>query len=243
MTRQSSSTMSSGSGRRSSPPATSPVAASRISKESRKACSRTSTRTSAVTPRTCPMVKALRPALSRVRDDPLLCVPFGHDRHIKERTRPSRDIPERWPRRALRHEAVGWGTNEGMLQALRSLIAAVRERDPGVTLVQIDRWTLAEELWSFGEDSLYREALRLDDEQMIRVWLLAGRLSLHGKARSSGEAASLAAVEVIEGRRRQLTRTRRRRQADRPDFRRTPEQRYAEINRVEESESFPEMWR
>jgi len=130
-----------------------------------------------------------------------------------------------------------------MLQALRSLIAAVRERDPGVTLVQIDRWTLAEELWSFGEDSLYREALRLDDEQMIRVWLLAGRLSLHGKARSSGEAASLAAVEVMEGRRRQLTRTRRRRQADRPDFHRTPEQRYAEINRIEESESFPEMWR
>lgn len=84
--------MSSGSDRRSSPPATSPVAASRISKGSRKACSRTSTRTSTVSPRICPVVKALRPALSGVRD-PLLGVRFGHDRHVKER----RDIPERWP--------------------------------------------------------------------------------------------------------------------------------------------------
>jgi len=130
-----------------------------------------------------------------------------------------------------------------MLQALRNLILAVREPDPGVTLVQIDKWTLAEELWSFGEDSLYRTALRMDDEEMIRVWVLAGRLSFHGKARSSGEAAALAAVEVIEGRRRQLTNTRRRRQAERPDFHRTPEERYAEIERVEESESFPQMWR
>jgi hypothetical protein len=129
-----------------------------------------------------------------------------------------------------------------MLQALRNLILAVRERDPGVTLVQIDKWTLAEELWSFGEDSLYHAALRMDDEEMIRVWVLAGRLSLHGKARSSGEAAALAAVEVIEGR-RQLALTRRRRQAERPDVHRTPEERYAEINRVEESESFPQMWR
>ena len=130
-----------------------------------------------------------------------------------------------------------------MLQALRNLILAVRERDPGVTLVQIDKWTLAEELWSFGEDSLYRAALRMDDEEMIRVWVVAGRLSLRGKARSSGEAAALAAVEAIEGRRRPLARTRRRRQAERPDFHRTPEERYAEINRVEESESFPQMWR
>jgi hypothetical protein len=73
-----------------------------------------------------------------------------------------------------------------------------------VTLVQIDKWTLAEELWSFGEDSLCREPLRMDDEEMIRVWVLAGRLSLHEKARSSGEAAALAAIEVIEGRRRRL---------------------------------------
>jgi hypothetical protein len=130
-----------------------------------------------------------------------------------------------------------------MRRVLRNLISSVRERNPGVTLVQIDKWTLAEELWSFGEDSLYPEPLRMDDEEMIRVWVLAGRLSLHEKARSSGEAAALAAIEVIEGRRRRLARTRRRRQADRPNFHRTPEERYAEINRVEESESFPQTWR
>jgi hypothetical protein len=130
-----------------------------------------------------------------------------------------------------------------MRRVLRNLISSVRERNPGVTLVQIDKWTLAEELWSFGEDSLCREPLRMDDEEMIRVWVLAGRLSLHEKARSSGEAAALAAIEVIEGRRRRLARTRRRRQADRPNFHRTPEERYAEINRVEESESFPQTWR
>ena len=113
----------------------------------------------------------------------------------------------------------------------------------GVTLLEIDRWTLAEELWSFGEDSLYREPLHMDDEAMIRVWELAGRLSLRGPPRSSGETAALAAVEVIEGRRRALARKRRRRQADRPEFNKTPEERYADINRVEESEHFPEMWR
>jgi len=126
---------------------------------------------------------------------------------------------------------------------LRHLQALFGPRDTGVTLLEIDRWTLAEELWSFGEDSLYREPLRMDAEQMIRVWVLAGRLSLHGTARSSGEAAALAAVEVIEGRRRPLARTRRRRQADRPEFHRTPEERYADIGRIEESESFPQMWR
>jgi hypothetical protein len=113
----------------------------------------------------------------------------------------------------------------------------------GVTLLQIDRWTLAEELWSFGEDSLYREPLRLDDDDMVRIWLLGGSHSLQESARSSGEAAALAAVEVIEGRKRPLARSRRRRQAARPDFDRTPQERYAEISRIEESESFPETWR
>ena len=54
--------------------------------------------------------------------------------------------------------------------------------DPGVTLVTVDRWTLAE-LWSFGEDALYAAPLRLSDEDMVRLWLLAGRLYLSGEAR------------------------------------------------------------
>jgi len=116
-------------------------------------------------------------------------------------------------------------------------------RDPGVTLIETDRWTLAEELWSFGEDSLYTAALHLSDEDMVRLWLLAGRLLLKDKVRSSGEASALAAVAVIEGKQRPLARKRRRSQARRPRFEQTPEERYAEISRVEESESFPEKWR
>jgi hypothetical protein len=130
----------------------------------------------------------------------------------------------------------------GVRRALGALLLSLG-RDPGVTLIETDRWTLAEELWSFGEDSLYPAALQLSDEDMVRLWLLAGRLLLKGKARSSGEASALAAVAVIEGKQRPLARKRRRPQARRPRLEQTPEERYAEISRIEESESFPEKWR
>jgi hypothetical protein len=109
--------------------------------------------------------------------------------------------------------------------------------------VETDRWTIAEELWSFGEDSLYPVALRLSDEDMVRLWLLAGDLLLKERARSSGEAAAMAAVAVIEGKERPLARKRRRPQARRLRFEQTPEERYADISRIEESRSFPEKWR
>ena len=128
-----------------------------------------------------------------------------------------------------------------MRHALRNLLTSLRPT--GVTLVETDRWTLAEELWSFGEDSVYPAALQLSDEDMVRLWLLAGRLLLKEKARSSGEAAALAAVAVIEGKQRPLARKRRRPQAGRLKFGQTPEERYAEISRTEESGSFPEKWR
>jgi hypothetical protein len=127
-------------------------------------------------------------------------------------------------------------------RALGALLLAFG-RDPGVTLIETDRWTLAEELWSFGEDSLYPVALQLSDDDVVRVWFLAGRLLMKGRARSGGEASALAAVAVIEGKQRPLARKRRRPQARRPRFEQTPEERYAEISRIEESESFPEKWR
>lgn len=126
---------------------------------------------------------------------------------------------------------------------LRNVRALLRLRGAGVTLVQIDRATLAEELWSFGEDGLYLEPLSMSDEDMVRVWVAAGKLLMDESARSSGEAGALAAVEVMEGRRRPLARRRRRRQADVPRFDRTPAERYAEIGRIEESDGFPEHWR
>jgi hypothetical protein len=130
-----------------------------------------------------------------------------------------------------------------MRRSLSDLLASFRLRDPGVTLIATDKWTLAEELWSFGEDSLCTAALQLSDEDMVRLWRLAGRLLLNDKARSSGEAAALAAVAVIEGKQRALARKRRRPRARRLRFEQTPEERYAEISRIEEGESFPESWR
>jgi hypothetical protein len=127
-------------------------------------------------------------------------------------------------------------------RALGALLLALG-RDPGATLIETDRWTLAEELWSSGEDSLYPLALRLSDENMVRLWLLAGGLLVKERARSSGEATALAAVVVIEGNQRPLARRRRRPQANRLRFEQTPEERYAEISRIEDSPSFDEKWR
>jgi hypothetical protein len=129
----------------------------------------------------------------------------------------------------------------GVRRALGALLLALG-RDPGVTLIETDRWTLAEELWSFGEDSLYPVALQLSDEDMVRLWLLAGRLLLKERARSSCEAAALAAVAVIEGNQRPLARRRGRPLGNRLRFEQTPEERYAEISRIEESASFNEKW-
>jgi len=127
-------------------------------------------------------------------------------------------------------------------RALGALLLALG-RDPGVTLIETDKWTLAEELWSFGEDSLYPVALQLSDEDMVRLWLLAGGLLLKERARSSGEATALAAVAVLEGEQRPLARKRRRPQANRLRFAQTPEERYAEISRIEASPTFDEKWR
>src|SRR5437764_13490042 len=138
---------------------------------------------------------------------------------------------------------VGRGDAMSMRDAFRDLLWRLGLIDPGTTLITTDRWTLAEELWSFGEDSLYPAALQLSDDDMVRLWLLGGKLLLKGKARSSGEAAALAAVAVIEGQQRPLARRRRRPQAKRPHFAKTPEERYAEIARIEESGSFPEKYR
>ena len=129
-----------------------------------------------------------------------------------------------------------------MRRALGALLLALG-RDPGVTLIETDRWTLAEEMWSFGEDSLYPVALQLSDEDMVRLWLLAGGLLLKERARSSGEATALAAVAVIEGNQRPLARKRRRPRANRLRFEQTPEERYAEISRIEDGPSFDEKWR
>ena len=129
-----------------------------------------------------------------------------------------------------------------MRRAVQNALALLQARVAGVTLVSVDRWTLAGELWSFGEDELYLAALELSDEEMVRVWKLAGRLYMKGDARSAGEAAALAAVSILEGRKRPLARQRRRPKRNRPDFGRTLNERLEDIERVEDSASFPAAW-
>jgi hypothetical protein len=120
----------------------------------------------------------------------------------------------------------------------RGLLSALL-RFRGLTFVEVDRWTLAEELWSFGEDELYLRAVDMSDEDMIRVWTRAGKLYMKGEARSAGEAAALAAVEILEGNQRTLARSRRRPRAQRPWFGKTPEDRQNDIYDVAERKRLP----
>ena len=108
--------------------------------------------------------------------------------------------------------------------------------------VIIDRWSLAEELWSFGEDDLYRVPLDMTDEDLIRLWQVAGETYLDGSARSGGEAAALALVRLVEGRVRPLARTRRRPKAQWPTFHETPEERRADVFRIQRQHDFPHPW-
>jgi hypothetical protein len=66
---------------------------------------------------------------------------------------------------------------------------------------------------------------------------------MKGEARSAGEAAARAAVVTLEGRNRPLARRRRRPRRDRPDFGRTFDERLADVERIEDSETFPAAWR
>lgn len=89
--------------------------------------------------------------------------------------------------------------------------------------VSVQRQTLAEDLWEYGEEDLAHQALLLSDLDLGRVGVVAGRILLaDDEATASGaspmlaKACALAAVEVIEGRRRPLARRRRRvREAER----------------------------
>jgi hypothetical protein len=108
--------------------------------------------------------------------------------------------------------------------------------------VVIDRWTLAEELWAFGEDAYVDRTIALTDEELVEVWILAGEVYLAGAARSGGEAAAIAVVEKLDGRRRPLARRRRRPRADLPDFGKTQEERWADTHRVEVAIKFPHPW-
>jgi hypothetical protein len=114
---------------------------------------------------------------------------------------------------------------------------------PGTVTVAIDRWSLAEELWLYGEDTLYLAPLDMSDTDLIDLWLLAGTVMLSGRARSGSEAAVMAAVELLEGNARPLARTRRRPRRRLPNLAQSPEERMADVRRIERTHSFPHPWR
>jgi hypothetical protein len=83
--------------------------------------------------------------------------------------------------------------------------------------VSVERKDLAQDLWAYGEDDLAVRALELNDLEIGRVGVIAGRLLMDdeyatpsGSSMLLAKACAMAAVEVMEGKRRPLKRERRR---------------------------------
>jgi hypothetical protein len=111
----------------------------------------------------------------------------------------------------------------------------VSNLEPVQFFVSVDRTTVAEELWRFGEDALYERALEMTDNEMLRLWKLAGRLLWHDLARNGDEAAARAAITILEGADRPLARSRRRPRRGAPDLPATSEERFAEIQDIQDA--------
>ena len=103
----------------------------------------------------------------------------------------------------------------------------------------VDRWTLAEELWRWGEDGLIPDVLSLPDDTLFQVWLAAGDLARKTDARnkSAGWGVASAAVQVMEGETRPLARRRRRPKKELPDFGGTTEERVRSVSHL-----IPRRW-
>jgi hypothetical protein len=111
--------------------------------------------------------------------------------------------------------------------------------------------TVAEEVWLFGEDALYEQALTISDDEMLRLWKLAGRLLWHELAGTNGEAAARAAITILEGADRPLARRRRRPRRGAPELRPgvvvqrpralafalTSDERFAEVQQIQDTAS------
>lgn len=96
-----------------------------------------------------------------------------------------------------------------------------------------DRWTLAEQLWAFGEEGLYERVLTLSDRQLVEVFRAAARLFSDGQARTGAVALAMAVVAAFEGRPRPLARRRRRPKRAAPVFAAAPEDRLDDISRLQ----------
>jgi hypothetical protein len=91
--------------------------------------------------------------------------------------------------------------------------------------------------------SAYERPLDLSDQELIRLWQLAGAIHLDPAIEcSSSEAAAIALVAMVEGESRPLARRRRRPQSQRRTFSETTEERQADVHRIEREHNFPHRW-
>jgi len=103
----------------------------------------------------------------------------------------------------------------------------------GQLYLLMDRWTLAEQLWAFGEDDLYEAALTLSDSQMLDVFRRAARIFSSGDARTGAVALGMAAVALLEGAQRPLNRRRRRPKRDALVFPASREERLDQLSHLQ----------
>jgi hypothetical protein len=96
-----------------------------------------------------------------------------------------------------------------------------------------DRWSLAEQLWAFGEDDLCGRVLTVSDRQLTDGFTHAARLFSDGDARTGAVALAMAVVATIEGSERPLARRRRRPKRDAPVFAASLEDRLDELSRLQ----------
>jgi hypothetical protein len=94
-------------------------------------------------------------------------------------------------------------------QELEDLLRAAREAGSPMAMV-FTREALARDLWTYGEDELAARVPDLSDEEMrqIRDLALQHAMSDEGATKSGkgillAKAATLAAIEVLEGQRRE----------------------------------------
>ena len=103
----------------------------------------------------------------------------------------------------------------------------------GQLYLLMDRWTLAEQLWAFGEDDLYEAALTLSDSQMLDVFRRAACIFSSGDARTGAVALGMAAVALLEGAQRPLNRRRRRPKRDALVFPASREERLDQLSHLQ----------
>jgi hypothetical protein len=107
-----------------------------------------------------------------------------------------------------------------------------------------DRWTIATDLWRFGEEALAERVLATSDDELFSIWVGAGELARRGNhpSKDPGWALAMSSIASLEGRERQLARARRRPRREAPPFPEpSVEARVDECSEILATRTWPEM--